>query len=218
MDKNMFIDIKGYEGLYKINRFGVVLSQYRGKCLKPFLANGYYKLVLVKDKIQKKHYIHRLVAENFLVSNTTNNIVNHIDGNRLNNDVSNLEWVTYKGNAQHALNVLETLAFGEQSYNTELTNNQVRKIFVDDRTDIEVSKDYNVTRGVISDIKSGRRWGKITEDIIHVRKYNSVKFSDEIVDKIRVDNRSYKEIKSEYGISYASISNIKHNKRRIKNS
>ena len=57
-------------------------------------------------RVYSKHTkkIHRLVAELFITRHSENLIVNHIDGNKTNNHVSNLEWVTYKENTQHMLN------------------------------------------------------------------------------------------------------------------
>lgn len=98
-------DIKGYEGLYQISNLGRVKSLERLiKCRKcderikvPSITNrGYYRLPLCKYGKIKYYHIHRLVAEAFLPNEENKPTVDHIDRNRLNNNVSNLRWATYK--------------------------------------------------------------------------------------------------------------------------
>lgn len=108
-----FVDIKNYEGRYKIGNKGTILgfsrsndNRYKNKqwILKQYEdKNGYMYVILNKDKKRKTIKVHRLVAEHFI--NNINNYpcVNHIDSDRKNNSVDNLEWVTYKQNTQWAL-------------------------------------------------------------------------------------------------------------------
>lgn len=63
---------------------------------------GYYKITLSKNNIRKNYYIHDLVAKHFVLNFNDNNVVNHIDGNKQNNKVNNLEWVTSAENTKHA--------------------------------------------------------------------------------------------------------------------
>jgi membrane-anchored protein YejM (alkaline phosphatase superfamily) len=111
-------DIKGYEGLYYVtdtgevwsydrihfvtirNKFGVI----KGKKMKFSISNsGYPKIVLTKNKLTKTFTIHRLVAIAFCKNRKNKPDVNHIDGNKLNNNSSNLEWVTKSENTRHAI-------------------------------------------------------------------------------------------------------------------
>ena len=92
---------------YVITKAGEVIS-YRtsdeGKILKPSISTGYAKVTLVSKKgISSNKQVHRLVAEAFLPKpkDRKANIVNHKDGDKLNNAVSNLEWTTRQGNAIH---------------------------------------------------------------------------------------------------------------------
>lgn len=104
-------DIKDYEELYQVSSLGRVKSLERksdvdgrlikSKILKTGLNNpGYKFIVLRKNGISENKMIHRLVAEAFL--NNPLDCVNHIDGNKQNNKVTNLEWCTYSDNRKHA--------------------------------------------------------------------------------------------------------------------
>lgn len=91
---------------YLISQTGRILSHKRGMWneLTPYEGkNGYLYINLRIDMMTVREYIHRLVAETFIPNPENKPAVNHIDGNKLNNDVNNLEWVTYKENAIHAL-------------------------------------------------------------------------------------------------------------------
>lgn len=95
--------IKGYEGFYEITKDGRVWSCISNRFMKPTTAsNGYYMVNLSKDNKHRYCTVHRLVALTYLDNPYNLPQVNHIDGNKQNNDVNNLEWVTNKQNAQHA--------------------------------------------------------------------------------------------------------------------
>ncbi len=80
---------------YSITKDGKVWSKKTKRFLKQTLCNGYY---VVKNSESKTRYVHRLMAITFLDNKNNVNIVNHIDGNPLNNNINNLEWITQKDN------------------------------------------------------------------------------------------------------------------------
>jgi len=108
--KEQWKDIKDYEGHYKISNLGRVKNVKRNnnrynKLLK--LKKGtdkykYYHISLFKNGLCKEVSIHRLVAQAFIPNPDNKPEVNHIDGNKVNNKIDNLEWCTHKENFKHA--------------------------------------------------------------------------------------------------------------------
>lgn len=106
MENEEWKDIKGYEGLYKVSNLGRVYSLYKNKVMKTRIStNGYIVINLYKDGKFVTHRVHRLVALNFIDKRETDEvlIVNHEDGDKSNNQVGNLKWVTYSENKKHAI-------------------------------------------------------------------------------------------------------------------
>lgn len=116
-------DINGYEGLYAITTTGRVWSYRNKKFLKPGMGqSGYLHIGLNKNGVRKNFSIHRLVAEAF-IENTKGRAaeVNHIDENKLNNRVSNLEWLTHEENVNYGTrNKRVREALGKPVYCIEL--------------------------------------------------------------------------------------------------
>lgn len=94
--------VKGYESLYTVDALGNVVSVKRNKKLTPCEDKfGYMKVVLSKNGKQCQKKIHRLVAEAFILNPLNKPQVNHIDGDKKNNCVWNLEWCTNSENMHH---------------------------------------------------------------------------------------------------------------------
>ena len=103
MDKEIWKDIKGYEGLYQISNLGRVKNTKRNIIRKPTLCkNGYLYVDLWKENKRSKKTIHRLVAEHFLENNNNYTDINHIDGNKQNNILINLEFCNRSYNLKEA--------------------------------------------------------------------------------------------------------------------
>lgn len=90
---------------YSVNEIGQVRNNIKGNIIKPRIKLGYsYTGFSQRPKHKNYIYTHRLVAKAFLLNPENKPFVNHKDGNKLNNHVSNLEWVTQKENVYHSLN------------------------------------------------------------------------------------------------------------------
>lgn len=109
-------DVPGYEGYYQISNTGKIKSLdriVRGEGRKPYVkagrvlklavaSHGYLSVPLCKDSGQVTHSLHYVLAQVFIENPNNYPCVNHKDGNKLNNDLQNLEWVTYQQNSKHA--------------------------------------------------------------------------------------------------------------------
>ena len=116
-------DIKGYEGIYAISNYGRVKNIATDKILSPVNnSKGYYKVELRKEKIGKRYYIHRMVAEAFLPNPNNKTEVNHRDSNPSNNHISNLEWVSSSENTKHAVYKGALCAWGNRAKPIEAIN------------------------------------------------------------------------------------------------
>lgn len=103
MNKEIWKDIPNYEGLYQISNLGNVKNIKTNICKSKNISNsGYYYVDLYKNNNRAKKNIHRLVAETFILNKNNYSDVNHIDGNKLNNCVNNLEWCTRSYNLKEA--------------------------------------------------------------------------------------------------------------------
>lgn len=99
--------IKDYEDLYLVSNTGLVKSLHWGKekLLKQVIRSKnyqYYFVGLLKNKKRKYFAVHRLVAQAFIENTNNYAQVDHLDGNKLNNNADNLEWVTPKENTNRA--------------------------------------------------------------------------------------------------------------------
>ncbi len=109
-----------YDNTYQVTPDGKVFGR-AGKQLKPQIIHGYAKLRLQSNGKSKQVMVHRLVAELYLPKSHKPE-VNHIDGNKLNNHVSNLEWATRSENAKHALDTgLNKNPSGFEARNAKIT-------------------------------------------------------------------------------------------------
>lgn len=100
---NNWYSIKGWEGLYEINKNGEVRNAKNKNTIVGDINNcGYYRVSLYNQGQSKKYFRHRLVAEHFLDKPEGKDFVNHIDGDKSNNNLENLEWVSQSENEKHA--------------------------------------------------------------------------------------------------------------------
>lgn len=122
MEVEIWKDVVGYEGLYKVSNLGKIISCQYGKerILKNKDAskiNDYYRIVLCKDRQHKTVRLHRLIAEAFLPDWNSDLEVDHIDRNKLNNSVKNLRMVTHSMNGHNKIMKNKTGFIGISKHN-----------------------------------------------------------------------------------------------------
>jgi len=155
-------EIKGLGGRYSVNEEGDVFSHRRGIRLKPGITSrGYYHV----DLAGKGKLVHRLVAEAFLPDFLDKPQVNHIDGNKLNNHISNLEMATSSENLLHAYKTgLKVEVKGENNVSAKLSNADVidiKRLLLTKEMGISIAKKFGISTTVISFIKTGKLWSHV---------------------------------------------------------
>lgn len=171
----MLLQISNYipevKDRYFINEKGELFTDNGEKQLKDGVKNGYVKNGLVlKNGKSKSYFRHRLVMLCFNpIENADNLQVNHIDGNKLNNCLNNLEWCTNQENRIHAVKLgLAASLKGEANPASKLKNEQVLDLIVDLLNHVPYSqlmKKYGCSKSTISAIKNKRNWKYLTQNI-----------------------------------------------------
>lgn len=155
---------KAFNDFIDVSEDGEVKSH--GKIIKGEICkNGYRRIHVSNDGKSHKYLIHRLVAETFIPNPDSLPCVNHIDGNKLNCAVSNLEWCSYSYNQKHAFKLGLRFAKGVMNPMHKLTETEVKEIrnsYVKGKhTDCNsngLAKKYNVDPKTILDIVNGKTW------------------------------------------------------------
>lgn len=143
---------------YEITKDGQVINKHTHRILKPQPNGKGYLRVSIAGKLQ---FVHRLVAELYIPNPERKTQVNHKDGNKLNNCVDNLEWVTNQENRNHALEHGLHLC-GEACPGAKLSEEDV--IFI--RKHPEISSEiyanmFNISPRTVDDVKSYRIWKQL---------------------------------------------------------
>lgn len=246
-------DILNYEGLYQISSLGNVKSLIKSttkkiktpggyrqleRILKPALNNGgYFIVTLSKNNHHKTCPIHKLVATAFIPNTNNKPQINHIDCNKLNNSVKNLEWVTAQENSEHAiLNGLTTFEHlrGENHKNSKLTKKKINQIredyYINNCTLSEIAKNFGICPQTAHEIVTFKMWGHVTQNYdlylsmkderssFHKRGENNFMSKLELkeIKKIRklhsTKRHSLKELGIMFNTSPTNISSIVNNK------
>lgn len=175
MSKEEWRDVDGYEGVYRVSSRGRVMrvaggmGAIPGRVLRPQRAGrGYLQVILcVNCRVETKK-VHRLVAEAFLPRPPGCNEVNHKNGDKTDNRVENLEWVTHSQNLKHAHRVLGVKAVrGEAHGCSKLTRHDVKKIrrlyAAGNHTYQELGEMFGVASPTIGQIVRREHWKHIPQ-------------------------------------------------------
>lgn len=144
----MWKDIIGYEDRYEISCFGEVRNKKTNKNMYKDVTNSYCKVTLTKNGKTKKHYMHRLVYLHFIGPLKEGYQINHIDYDRLNNNVSNLE----------QLSVFENNLHSKGRNNFKLTMELATEMRNSNLNSMKLAELYNVNSRQIRRILSNEAW------------------------------------------------------------
>lgn len=170
------VPVELFAPFYEISSHGRVRSQdrlmkastgteyiHKGRLITPKKTGSYLGVGLFLDNYSERHYLHRLVAKAFIENPEHKPCVNHIDFNRSNNHVSNLEWVTYRENTEHckkAGRIICKPVKGSKNGNAvinEETVAYIREVWRPGQTK-ELARKYSLSYAAIRFIVIGRTW------------------------------------------------------------
>ena len=178
-------DIKGYEGLYAVTTDGQVWSYRSNKFLTPYNVVGYHYVDLRKKGHRKQFRVHRLVAEAYIPNPENKPQINHKDENKINNHVSNLEWVTAKENVNYG------------THNERMAKTRSKAVYCEELDRVfesqkEAAAELGLYGGNISSCCNGRiktsggyHWRFATQDDINA--HNLKKSLDELARAVKID-------------------------------
>lgn len=178
---------------YMISNTGKAINIKTNHILTPVITwNGYYRINLqLKSGIRRYYTIHRIVAIEFIPNNDYNLQVNHINGDKSNNNIWNLEWVTASQNIKHAFDHgLKTQYKGEECSWSTINNNQAEKIAqmicTQEYTYQEIADIIGCSKSVVGDIACGQNWKYLYNkyNLKQYRKEFVIRFSDDDLHKL----------------------------------
>ena len=212
--------------VYYINNDGTVIYSklQRNKYLKTAIdSDGYLKVTLQAENCDKSIgvEIHRLVMFTFGTkppSDMVDHTIDHIDNNRLNNHISNLQWLERRDNSLKATTNLK----GNNNPRHIISENIAKAIIYDLQQGVlnckQIAKKFNVSYDIVTNIKHGNSWSYLTKDLGFVTRFKSKTVSDEMRLEIAKDIASgdftNKQICEKYGVTLDIVRNIK-NKRGV---
>lgn len=165
--------VKGFSN-YEVSNFGNVRSVISKKLLHPYsskLREGYCYISLQQNGKRKNYLLSQLIARHFIDNPLNKPQVNHKSGNKLDNSVSNLEWVTAKENIQHAIRngwMAEPL-YGSKSPAHKVDEKQVmeiRKLEKEGMRHKDIAKIYGLGVSTVTHIVNGTRWAWFNRQLL----------------------------------------------------
>jgi len=160
-------DVIGYESVYQVSNKGRAKSFHRGRelILKP-TGTDYAIIVLCKNGIERPRSLHTVIAETFYGSAPEGMVVNHIDGNKRNNELSNLEYCSRSQNTIHAIQGgFKKVNKGSDVVTSKLADDdvrQIRRLLTNGQSQISIAELFNVHQSTISNIYNNKIWRHIT--------------------------------------------------------
>ncbi len=228
--------IKGYEGIYEVSNDGqvrviVARRRWQPRVLSPGSDRYGYKRISLRINGETKGYaVHRLVAKAFLGNISDGKEVNHKNGNKADNYVDNLEYVTHAENIRHSflmLNRIKTVARGEKSGMAKLTYEnitQIKDLLIQEATHRDIAIMFNISHVAIGHIARGKTWTH-HKHLVDGWQAGQQSYSGERNGRSKLTENQVKEIRTrlkigdsgssiarQYGVHQSTISLIKSSK------
>ena len=203
---------------YDVSNLGNVFNRKTKRSLKPFLNDRYLVVDLFDDTVRQRIAVHRMVAIAFIENPENKEFVNHIDGNKINNRVDNLEWVTASENSIHAV-ATGLSPIGEAKTLAKLTEKDVLAIqaaFEAGEKDFVLARRYGVTSGVISSIRLGKTWKHVSGKVFATSGPNPVKKLSSVdipvIRQMFLDGFNDADIGRKFNVARGTVNQIRQGK------
>ena len=151
--------------MYEISKNGIIRNRETKKIKSQYVGStGYYMCTLTKDKKHKPKRVHRLLAELFIPNPNNELFINHIDGNKLNNSISNLEWCSHSYNMKHAFRTGLINNTGEKNGMSKLNEEKVKeiKILLSNKvSQYKIAELFNISRSAVLKINLKQTWAHV---------------------------------------------------------
>lgn len=203
--------LKDKESPYGITCNGEILNTVTCKRIKQRTNNSGYNVVdLYQDHNKTTYLVHKLVAQTYIPNINNLPTVNHIDGDKSNNSVTNLEWASYSQNNQHAYDTgLHKPLFGESASSNKYKEETIRSICTElesGKQPLEVANLLNLPVSLVRSIKSKVSWVDISNQyhIPNTRFYMPEELRNRIK-QLQENGMTIREICNEIGWNQDSI-------------
>ena len=226
--------VLGYEGLYSVSSHGRVRGEerivrhYMGgpkrlkqRVMRQKLCRGYPQVQISQDGAQRFFYVHRLVAEAFLEPVPGADTINHKNGVKADNRVSNLEMLSIADNVRHSVRTgLRVSPAGEDHYRAILTNDEVLDMRrrAPDTKYVDLAAEYGISVSLATSIITGKRWSRLPGALAPIDMRGETNRMSKLTNTAVLDIRARagtttrKALAAEYGVSSSLISFVVNGK------
>lgn len=203
---------------YAVTREGQVYSLHTNKFLsKNKMLGCYMGVTICEEMVRVEELVHRLVAKAYIPNPNNLPCVNHKDGDKLNNSVSNLEWCSYLENTQHAMDtgLRRTSVINEYRSLSNEVASKICDMLEQGSRNKDICELLNVDCETVSGIKSGRYYKDISEDFDFRKVSSSNRISEQKVIKIcelLIEGFTINKIRLEVQVNFSVVKSIKERK------